>query len=345
MSCCDDPPEPPDMSGAIESTREIAQMQQQTAREQLAWAREQDTMNRDTLNRVLGVQLPAQQAAADAAIKDRKRYEDVFQPLENNLVQEFQNFDTPEKQMLERGKAIADVSTTFDAARRNSLQRLESYGVDPSQTRNAALDVGVRTQQAAAQAAAAQNAGRNVEATGRALRADAINIGKGLPSQVAQSYGTALQAGNSAVGGGVATTGAGAGAAASSLGFSGQALQGYNQTGALQTQNYTNQQTQFQAGQDQKMGYINAAAGVAGMMMADGGPAPKQAIPFAREGTVPDMGMGDGTGIDDTVPAQLSEGEYVIPADVVKVKGTEFFDRLVEKYHTPAAEQKQQMAA
>jgi hypothetical protein len=64
-----------------------------------------------------------------------------------------------------------------------------------------------------------------------------------------------------------------------------------------------------------------------------------------RDGMIPDMGMGDGSGIDDTVPAMVSEGEYVIPADVVKVKGTEFFDRLVEKYHTPAAEQEQQMAA
>ena len=40
------------------------------------------------------------------------------------------------------------------------------------------------------------------------------------------------------------------------------------------------------------------------------------------------------------VPIMASDGEYVIPADVVAVKGTEFFDRLVEKYHTPAKEQR-----
>lgn len=338
------------MSGAVEASSEIARMQQQTAQEQLAWAREQDTKNRDTLNRVLNIQLPAMQAGAEAAVKDRKRYEQVFQPLEDNLVKDFQSYDSPERQIEERGRAIADVNTAFDAQRRNALQRLESYGVDPSQTRNAALDIGVRTAQAAAQAQAATNAKRNVEATGRALRADAINIGKGLPSQVAQSYGTALQAGNSAVAGGAQTTGAGVAAAGSAIPFSGQALQGYGQAANIQNMGYQNQMQGWQARQDQTMNWVNAASGIAGMaMMADGGKPKRRAIPFVRqdirgEGHIPEMGMGDGSGIDDTVPAMVSEGEYVIPADVVKAKGTEFFDKLVAKYHTPAAEQ-EQMAA
>lgn len=342
-SCCSDPPPPPDLSGAVESSTEIAKMQQQNAQDQLAWAKQQDQMNRETLNRVLDIQLPAMQSASEAAVKDRQRYEQVFQPLEDNLVQDFQTYDSPERQVQERGRAIADVNTAFDSQRRNALQRLESYGVDPSQTRNAALDIGVRTQQAAAQAAAATNAGRNVEATGRALRADAINIGKGLPSQVAQSYGTALQAGNSAVAGGAQTTGAGAGAATSALGFSGQALQGYNQAANIQNSGFQNQMQNWQAGQDQTMGWVNAAAGIAGMAaIKDGGragSAPRTAIPFMRDGKVPMTPESDGSGIDDKVPAMLSSDEFVIPADVVKKKGLEFFEKLVAKYHTPAAQQ------
>src|SRR5262245_58048324 len=110
LSCCSDPPPPPDLSGVTESSQEIARMQQQTAQEQMAWAREQDAMNRDTLNRVLNVQLPAMQNQADAAQRDRQRYEQVFQPLEDNLVKEFQDYDSPEKQIQERGRAIADVN-------------------------------------------------------------------------------------------------------------------------------------------------------------------------------------------------------------------------------------------
>ena len=51
------------------------------------------------------------------------------------------------------------------------------------------------------------------------------------------------------------------------------------------------------------------------------------------------LGPGDGSGIDDRIPALVSQGEYVIPADVVRKKGTDFFDKLLEKNHTPAAVQ------
>jgi len=54
-------------------------------------------------------------------------------------------------------------------------------------------------------------------------------------------------------------------------------------------------------------------------------------------------GMSDGTGIDDQVHAKVSVGEYIIPADVVHAKGKEFFDKLLQRYHTPAAQQRQQM--
>ena len=54
-------------------------------------------------------------------------------------------------------------------------------------------------------------------------------------------------------------------------------------------------------------------------------------------------GMSDGTGIDDQVHAKVSVGEYIIPADVVHAKGKEFFDKLLQRYHVPAQQQRQQM--
>lgn len=35
----------------------------------------------------------------------------------------------------------------------------------------------------------------------------------------------------------------------------------------------------------------------------------------------------------DQIPAMLSHGEYIVPADVVRAKGVEFFDNLTKKYH------------
>jgi hypothetical protein len=67
-----------------------------------------------------------------------------------------------------------------------------------------------------------------------------------------------------------------------------------------------------------------------------------------RPGAFADGGMlhGPGSGTSDSIhaqnhdtgqPVKLSNGEYIIPADVVRTKGREFFDNIVRKYHTPAA--------
>lgn len=359
MSCCSDPPPPPDLGPAADASMEVARVNQETQQQQLAWAREQDTMNRQTLDRVLAVQLPAAEEQASNAREDRSRYENTFRPLEDKFIDEAQNYDTPDRRAAESGRAMADVGTAFDATRRNALQRLESYGVDPSQTRNAALDMGVRVQEAAAKAAAGTNAARQVENTGRALRSDAINLGRGLPSQVAGSYAGASGTGAQAVGGANQTTGTSASAAGAAGQFGALALQGYGGAANIRSSGFQNEMQNWQAGQDQTMGWVNAASGIAGMaMMADGGKVEEKGIEYApghellpRDGAIPftsdgrvDTGMGDGSGVDDTVPAMVSDGEYVIPADVVRVKGTEFFDRLVEKYHKPAAQQRQEAA-
>jgi len=42
--------------------------------------------------------------------------------------------------------------------------------------------------------------------------------------------------------------------------------------------------------------------------------------------------VGPGTGTSDSIPIKVSAGEYVIPAHVVKMKGKEFFDSMLEKY-------------
>lgn len=65
-------------------------------------------------------------------------------------------------------------------------------------------------------------------------------------------------------------------------------------------------------------------------MMQGGSPAMAggQPIPsMAKGGMTPDSKKSDGS-----VLINAHEGEYVIPANVVKMKGKEFFDNLVEKY-------------
>lgn len=334
--CCSDPPPPPDLSGMTEASIEVAQLQKKAADDQLAWAKQQDVMNRATLNRVLDVQLPAMEDQAEWAKIDRARYEDKFIPMEDAFIQEAAGYDTAERRGQAFATAASDVTQQFDAQRRNALQRLESYGVDPSQTRNAALDVGVRTAQAAATVQAGTNARNRVEDIGRAMRSDAINLGKGLPTQAAAGYGAAVGAGGAAVGGANQTTGTSSSAMTAALSGYGGAQSGFGQAANIMNSGFQNEMAGFNAKQNQTAGMLQGLGAIGGMMMADGGGVPQ----FQQDGKVPEMGYGDGSGIDDTVPAKLSEGEYVIPADVVRKKGLEFFDKLVERYHTPADEQR-----
>jgi hypothetical protein len=60
-----------------------------------------------------------------------------------------------------------------------------------------------------------------------------------------------------------------------------------------------------------------AAGGAAAFGMAEGGSVPE-------DRAIPQPG--------DIYPTMLQKDEYVVPAEVVKAKGTEFFDKLSEKY-------------
>lgn len=57
---------------------------------------------------------------------------------------------------------------------------------------------------------------------------------------------------------------------------------------------------------------------------------------FADGGAV----KGAGTGVSDSIPAMLSDGEFVMSKDVVDAVGADFLQSLQDKYHTPAATQK-----
>lgn len=346
-------PKPPNLQPYADAMSQQGEWAFLTSQEQLGWAREQDAKNRELLQQVLGPQLQAQADQQEWAKKDRARYEGVYQPIEDQLIQDFQSYNTPERQAQERGRAMADVASSFDAQRRNALQRLESFGVDPSQTRNAALDVAMRTQQGASMAAAATNAQRVGEDKARAMRADAINIGRGMPSQVAQSYGQSVAAGSQAMGGANSTFGTSAGAMGNPTSWGQMGMQGMQGAGNMQSQGFQNQMSAYNAQQQANANMMSGIGSMVGMaaMLADGGKA-RQAIP-TTPGHIA-AGPGDGSGIDDQVPAtivnphggqqvaeaRLSTDEYVIPADVVRAKGVEFFDKLLQKYHTPAAQQR-----
>lgn len=339
-------PAPPDYSGVAAANERSAELAYSLGKEQLQWAKDQYANDKVTYDKIVNGFLEDMDESSAAAAEDRAFYKQNFQPLEADLARDAQTYDTPERRAKEMGAAQAGVAQQFDAARDNAQKELEAYGIDPSSTRYAALDIGTRAAQAAAQAAAGTAASNRVEDTSRALRSEAINVGRGYPGQIAQSYSTASQAGSGAAGTtGQATTigGQTMGTAPSYMGLGNQAV---GQWGNTLNMSYNNQLDRWKANQSASSGWGSALGLIGGMAgkafgLEDGG-----GVPDPREvGAIPDDMSPSAGAIPDDVPANLNVGEFVIPDDVVNWYGEKHMYSLIDKAHKEREEAKQQTGA
>lgn len=333
------PPKPPDLTPISDAQLEISQeanelareylglsrdqfeWMQQNATEELNLAREQadrlfeyqdrvfasDQEAKDFARQVGQTQIDAMNLQMDYARRDRQRYEDVFLPMQDRFIDDANAYDTPQRREAEAARAMVDIQRQADAQRENADARLRSMGIDPSQVRSSSMLNQLGVANGANQALAGNNARTMVEDKGRALRADALNIGMGLPAQAAAGFQGANASGAGAVNAGQAGQNAtlnavqgGAGVAGTAMGFRsnalnnvaaltgspmqwasmggnmmGQAMSGYGQAANTMSQNFNNQMSSWQAGQQQSQqnfsNIMSVAGMAAGMMMSEGG--------------------------------------------------------------------------
>lgn len=336
-------PPAPDMTAVANASKEAAEMSFKLGQEQLAWAKTQYASDKATTDKVVAAALDAQTEQNKNAAADRQRYEDVFQPLEDELIADANSYSTDARKDLEVGKSQALVGQNFEAARDNATRQLESFGVNPASTRFAALDIGSRSAEAAAKAAAGNTAIANTDAIARDLRTQAINIGNKLPAQSTAQYNSAQGAGTGAVGSNATTTGTGAGTMGTATTWNGQGNQALGQQANTLNAGYQNQLAEYKANQSSSSG-IGSALGLAGGLLTstipggsiagkilgfeEGGAVDGEATPG---GAVPVGASPTGGKAVDDVPAQLTVGEFVMPKDVVIWKGTEYFHKEIEK--------------
>lgn len=331
-------PDPPDYSKIAAASEKSAEYSFQLGKEQLAWAKEQYAQDREVSDSVIGAALDRQEVSDKQAAADRSRYEQIFQPLEEQLAYDAENWASQEKKEAAAGRAEADVAQQFQQARQTAAQKLEQFGVDPSQTRQGALDLQSRVAEAAAQSGAGNQARNALDAQQLALRSEAINVGKGYPGQIATQYGTALQSGNQAASTGLATTASGANTMGTGATWQGLGNQGLGTWGSTLHMGYQDQMAQYQANQQNSSGIGSALGLGAGLLtkfipgLAEGGEVPGTAIPIPHDGIgVPNSASpSGGQGVDD-VPAQLTAGEFVIPKDVMAWKGQEWAQKEIMK--------------
>jgi len=264
-------PPPPNYQPLAQSSIEAANVAAQTSKDQLDWAKQQYADQAPLTKQYVQSMVDATSANTAAAQEAQGRLQSTYYPIENQFAQEAQTYNDPARAQERSAAAQADVASTFAGQRQAALQSLEGFGIDPSQTRYGALDLGTRISQAAAQAAAGTTSRLQSEATGMALQGEAINIGRGYPGQVAQAYGTAINAGSSGVNAGLNTSSTYGNMMGSPATWAG--LQQSNLTGAAGIMNtgYQNQLAQFNANAAISQNAASGIGSLAGAAVMAGG--------------------------------------------------------------------------
>lgn len=239
--------------------------------QQLQWAQNQFNTEWPYAQSYLQQQTAASAAQTAAAGNQQQFYNQTYQPIEKQFAQQSQNYAGPANTEAQAAAAMGDVSNAYDASRNSALQSLESYGIDPSQTRYQALDLSTRVGQAAASAAAGTQSRLNTLNTGLALENNAINIGRGYPGAIATTYGSAANSGSSGIGAANSSTQTGAstmGTGTSWNGLSQGALGG--ESSALNSSFQNNMAgAEFNANQVMGTGSLLGGLGMAGMLASD----------------------------------------------------------------------------
>jgi hypothetical protein len=315
----------------------IAEANKEISAESMAFAKEQAAINNADRKRLLDSSEGIMNRQLGLAEKESARSDDyfnyakqTFRPVEQAIARDAMNFNTGQYARDLAARAGTDVNYGFENARGQGMRSLSRMGVRPDSGAFAATVGRLASDQALGLANAQTNAYLTADQMKRGALTNAASVGRGYPGASqgsSQLAGGNLAGANSSMNQTQGTINQGAMIPGQ---YYSTAMNANNSAANNLNMGFQNQFANFQTQGMQTAAIMNAAgAFFGGGGRADGGD-------IKSGGAI----KGPGTGISDSIPAMLSDGEYVIPADVVKRKGVEFFDKLLEKHHMPAAEQK-----
>ncbi len=333
-------PPAPDYSAMTNALQNIASVSAKNGADSLAWAKDQIAGNKDLIDKVnnnlFDISSTAKQWASDQYASGK----DLTDRGNAQLKADYDKYSDPARKAADMGAAQAQVAQNFDAARQNSTQELESYGINPSATRYGALDLGVRAQQAAAMAGAGNVASRQDDALASSVNDKILAQGNQQTASAAGLNSSAAAPLTGAVNNNLANTASGASMLGTGLSWTGQ--QAGALTGAAGTQNtqYQNELGEQKANSTASSGLgslLGAGLGAMGKggalasggalaFLEDGG-----AMPEPSQGAVPVEASPSGGAQTDDVNAKLNAGEFVFPKEVASWFGEEKLQKMILK--------------
>lgn len=331
-------PDPnPGLIASADAAREIAGIQKQTADEMLAFYKEQYSDLKPMLEQMTNTEIEIARDNQKRANEYADYERNTFRPLERGIVADAAAFDTEAKRKELAGLAVSDVNASFSNARGQQSRALQRMGINPNSGRFAAMNSQLTLGHAATQAGAMNKARTDAKNLAFARKMDAAGLGRNLATNASTAYGVSLAANQQARTGAMAPAGImGAGYSGAQQGY-GSAAQSYGTAGNIYGTEFSAQMRGYEAEQAANGAFWGGIGQLAGSavggfaaLKADGGSIHRGA------GAV----QGPGGPVDDEVPALLSDGEYVLPADTTKAIGKKKLDKLVKETHTPAAVQR-----
>ena len=169
----------------------ISGIAEQLMQAQYAWGQQQFAQNSQLTEQVVGDMMNLYGSLSGMGTTLMNQYSQYFMPEYQNLVNDANNYSSQARIQQAMGAAESGVAQNFNGQRNAALADLQSFGIDPSSGRYAQLDQAQRTQEAAAAAGAGFQAEQSTEATGRALRSEALQLGSVMPSQATAAYNAA----------------------------------------------------------------------------------------------------------------------------------------------------------
>jgi len=184
---------------ATEAEERVGMAQLEQSKEEFAYNKERAARMDALTEKVTNSQL-ATQDQQNALAKDYDNYnKTTFRPLEQQIVNDANAYDTPGRQEAEAAKSAAEVQRNFTQQQQASNRNMARMGVNPNSGRFAGTQATMGANQALAEAGAENAARTKVETVGAARKMDAASLGRGLPSAQATAAGLGITAGNSAV--------------------------------------------------------------------------------------------------------------------------------------------------
>jgi hypothetical protein len=310
-----------------------------------------DALNTKVINQQMGIA----QENADRSKDSYDFYTQHGRPVVQQSLDDAKNFDSAEEITAARGRATADVAQAQANSQAQNQRSLQRMGINPNSGKFLAMQQRLQQGNSAQLAGAANQAEDSRRIGAIQLRQSASNMAQGIPGQAAQAGALGVNAGSAAGNANnqgatqnLALSGQALNSMAQGANVFGNAASGYsNLYGAASNSmnNLAQQGAQSQAGWGQLAGMglslfkpSGTGGGGAGRSATDLGM--DDFTNYADGGKV----HGPGTGTSDSVQAvngdtgqriNLSNGEFIVSADVVRKLGTAHFEKLQEKYHTP----------